>query len=174
MRPTRQRPVGRIEGVGSGGLRGGNRRRREGAPRRGAPGGAEGTHRSIHSDCPCPRSPPDLARGCFPPSVFFTAAGGVCHSLVRRPWCRWFILNKLLSQKNKRLDQITWKTKCEDQITSTTILQEWTRLPGRTRLPGFAQKWTRSDQITWFCTKVGQITWSRPKVDPGPRPRPRL
>ena len=29
----------------------------------------------------------------------FTAAGGVCHSLVRRPWCRWFILNKLLSQK---------------------------------------------------------------------------
>ena len=25
--------------------------------------------------------------------------GGVYHSLVRRPWCRWFILNKLLSQK---------------------------------------------------------------------------
>jgi hypothetical protein len=34
---------------------------------------------------------------------FFTAAGGVCHSLVRyfRPWCRWFILNKLLSQKKR-------------------------------------------------------------------------
>jgi hypothetical protein len=29
-----------------------------------------GTHRSIHSDCPCPRPPPDLARGRFPPSVF--------------------------------------------------------------------------------------------------------
>ena len=24
---------------------------------------------------------------------------GVYHSLVRRLWCRWFILNKLLSQK---------------------------------------------------------------------------
>ena len=30
---------------------------------------------------------------------FFTAAGGVCHGLVSRLWCRWFILNKLLSQK---------------------------------------------------------------------------
>jgi hypothetical protein len=25
----------------------------------------------------------------------------VCHSLVPRPWYRWFILNKLLSQKKK-------------------------------------------------------------------------
>ena len=32
---------------------------------------------------------------------FFTAAGGVCHSLVPRPWYRWFILNKLLSQKKE-------------------------------------------------------------------------
>ena len=32
---------------------------------------------------------------------FFTAAGGVCHSLVRRPWCRWFILNKLLFRKKQ-------------------------------------------------------------------------
>jgi hypothetical protein len=38
---------------------------------------------------------------------FLTAAGGVCHSLVCRLWCRWFILNKLLSQKilNKLLSQ---------------------------------------------------------------------
>jgi hypothetical protein len=33
---------------------------------------------------------------------FFTAAGGVCHSLVPRPWYRWFILYKLLSQPLKR------------------------------------------------------------------------
>ena len=72
-----------------------------GAPGRGGLGGAEGTHRSIHSDCPCPSPRPDLARGCFPPSVFLTAAGGVCHGLVSRLWCRWFILNKLLSQKKK-------------------------------------------------------------------------
>ena len=26
---------------------------------------------------------------------FHCRRGGVCHSLVRRPWCRWFILNKL-------------------------------------------------------------------------------
>ena len=31
----------------------------------------------------------------------------------------------------KIVDQVTWQTKCEDQITSTTILQKWTRLPGR-------------------------------------------
>ena len=31
----------------------------------------------------------------------------------------------------KIVDQVTWETKCEDQITSTTILQKWTRLPGR-------------------------------------------
>ena len=30
----------------------------------------------------------------------------------------------------KIVDQVTWETKCEDQITSTTILQKWTRLPG--------------------------------------------
>ena len=26
----------------------------------------------------------------------------------------------------KIVDQVTWETKCEDQITSTTILQKWT------------------------------------------------
>ena len=30
----------------------------------------------------------------------------------------------------KAVDQVTWETKREDQITSTTILQKWTRLPG--------------------------------------------
>ena len=34
---------------------------------------------------------------------FFTAAGAVCHSLVPRPWYRWFILNKLLSQKKRTI-----------------------------------------------------------------------
>ena len=65
----RQRPVGRVEGVGSRGLKG---RGREdgGSTRAQGLGGAEGTHRSIHSDCPCPSPCPDLARGCFPPSVF--------------------------------------------------------------------------------------------------------
>ena len=65
----RQRPVGRVEGVGSRGLKG---RGREdgGSTRAQGLGGAEGTHRSIHSDCPCPSPRPDLARGCFPPSVF--------------------------------------------------------------------------------------------------------
>ena len=65
----RQRPVGRVEGVGSRGLKG---RGREdgGSTRARGLGGAEGTHRSIHSDCPCPSPHPDLARGCFPPSVF--------------------------------------------------------------------------------------------------------
>ena len=36
----------------------------------------------------------------------------------------------------KIVDQVTWQTQCEDQITSTTILQKWTRLPGR---PGCAR-----------------------------------
>ena len=27
----------------------------------------------------------------------------------------------------KIVDQVTWETKCEDQITSTTILQKWTK-----------------------------------------------
>ena len=35
----------------------------------------------------------------FSSDGFFTAAGGVYQSLVRRLWCRWFILNKLLSPK---------------------------------------------------------------------------
>ena len=30
----------------------------------------------------------------------------------------------------KAVDQVTWETKREDQITSTSILQRWTRLPG--------------------------------------------
>ena len=33
---------------------------------------------------------------------FLTAAGGVCHGLVCRLWCRWFILNKLLSKKKEK------------------------------------------------------------------------
>ena len=36
---------------------------------------------------------------------FFTAAGGVYHSLVRRLWCRWFILNELLSQKRGEAEE---------------------------------------------------------------------
>ena len=37
---------------------------------------------------------------------FLTAAGGVCHGLVSRLWCRWFILNKLLSQKKKTVKHV--------------------------------------------------------------------
>ena len=89
----------KTEGVGSGGLRGREEEERGEHRGAGSRGGEVGTHRSIHSDCPCPRPPPDLAHARFPLSVFFTAAGGVYHSLVHRPWCRWFILNKLVSQK---------------------------------------------------------------------------
>ena len=44
--------------------------------------------------------------------------------------------------------QNTWKIRSEGQITSTTFLQHWTRLPGGL-------------QITWSRPKVGQIAWAR-------------
>ena len=47
---------------------------------------------------------------------FSTAAGGVYHSLVRRLWCRWFILNKLLSQK--KIFSINYFRKKEREQTS--------------------------------------------------------
>ena len=72
-RPTPAPPVGRTEGMGSGGLREGGRGREGGSTRR-ALGAVEGTHRSIRSDCHCPSPPQALARGYLSLCRFFTAA----------------------------------------------------------------------------------------------------
>ena len=68
--------------------------------RRGFYRGEEGTHRSIHSDCPCPCPPPDLARGLLfsvgfslPPCEVSACSAGVC---------RWFILNLDHFRKKKK------------------------------------------------------------------------
>ena len=62
-----------------------------------------GTHRSIHiATVPAHAHPQTSRSRAFSSVVFFTAAGGVYHSLVRRLWCRWFILNKLLSPKKEK------------------------------------------------------------------------
>ena len=50
------------------------------------------THRRDDAHLPFSRAaPPDLALAGAFLRRFFTAAGGVYHSLVRRLWCRWFI-----------------------------------------------------------------------------------
>ena len=49
--------------------------------------------------------------------VFFTAAGGVYHSLVRRLWCRWFILNKLHFRNNNNNNN---KNRCPPHNTPNT------------------------------------------------------
>ena len=69
--------------------------------------------------------------------------------------------------------QITWETKREDQITSTTILQKWTRLPGGPNYLVAAksvQKWTRLPGRGQLGRRVGvvrRLGRSRPLDDGG-------
>ena len=75
---------------------------------------------------------------------FFTAAGGVYHSLVRRLWCRWFILNKLLSQKKVYAGVCRGTYVCVSVCVCVGVLGGASALPIRSSdgLPAFTRSST--------------------------------
>ena len=50
----------------------------------------------------------------------------ICKILDQVTWSAQFAQGQI-TWFRKIVDQVTWETKCEDQITSTTILQKWTK-----------------------------------------------